>query len=56
MLLSLSGAGVPPDAPENHKYAVSYVIRDDRGPHDITASQVEFIDLGDFTITYRSAS
>jgi hypothetical protein len=54
VLLSLSGAGVPPDAPENHKYAVSYVIRDDRGPHDITASQVEFIDLGDFTITYRS--
>lgn len=56
VLLSLSGAGVPPDAPENHKYAVSYVIRDDRGPHDITASQVEFVDLGDFTITYRAAS
>lgn len=54
VLLSLSGAGLPPDAPENHKYAVSYVIRNDRGPHDITAAQVEFIDLGSFTITYRS--
>lgn len=55
VLVSLSGAGLPPDAPENHVYAVSYVIRNDRGPHDITASQVEFIDLGDLTLTFRSA-
>lgn len=56
VLLSLSGAGTPPDAPENHVYAVTYVIRGDIGPHDITASQVEFIDLGDFTLTFREAS
>lgn len=55
VLVSLSGAGVPPDAPENHKYAVSYIVRNDKGPHDITAAQVEFIDLGDFTLTFREA-
>lgn len=56
VLVSLSGAGSPPDAPENHAYNVSYVVRGDKGPHDITASQVEFIDLGDFTLTFRSAT
>lgn len=56
VLISLSGAGAPPDAPENHVYAVSYVVRGDIGPHDITAAQVEFIDLGDFTLTFREAT
>lgn len=56
VLVSLSGAGTPPDAPENHGYATSYVVRSDQGPHDITAAQVEFIDLGNFTLTFRSAS
>lgn len=56
VLVSLSGAGIPPDVPENHSYAASYVVRNDKGPHDITASQVEFIDLGDFTITFRAAT
>jgi uncharacterized phage protein gp47/JayE len=44
------------DNPDKHKYACSYVIRGDTGSHDITAAQVEFIDLGNFTITYRSAT
>jgi len=56
VLVSLSGAGSPPDAPENHSYAASYVIRNDKGPHDITASEVEFIDLGNFTLTFREAT
>ncbi len=55
VVLSLSGAGSPTDVPGNHSYAVSYVVRSDRGPHDMTASQVEFLDLGDFTLTIRSA-
>ena len=56
VLVSLSGAGVPPDDPSNHAYAVSYVIRNDVGSHDIVAADVEFIDLGNFTITYREAT
>jgi len=56
VLLSLSGAGLPPDVPSNHAYAVSYVVRGDVGPHDITASQVEFLDLGNFTLTIREAT
>lgn len=53
VLISLSGAGTPPDTPSNHAYAVSYVVRNDIGPHDITASQVEFLSLGNFTLTVR---
>jgi hypothetical protein len=53
VLVSISGAGSPPDTPLNHAYAVSYVVRNDIGPHDITASQVEFLTLGDFTLTVK---
>jgi hypothetical protein len=42
--------------PTDFKYAVSYVIRGDIGPHDLTASQVEFIDLGGFVLTIREAT
>jgi len=55
IVISLSGAGVPPDEPSNHNYAVSYVIRGDVGTKDMTASGVEFLDLGKFTITFREA-
>ncbi len=43
------------DNPQNHDYAVSYVVRGDSGSKDITSSGVEFVDLGDFTITFRTA-
>lgn len=56
IVVSLSGAGLPPDDPSKHAYAVSYVIRGDKGAHDITAAMVEYIALGEFTITYRSAT
>jgi hypothetical protein len=52
IVVSLLGSGLPPDNPENHAYAVSYVIRGDSGSHDITVSQMEIISLGTFTITY----
>jgi hypothetical protein len=56
IIVSMSGAGLPPDNPGNHAYAASYVINGDKGAHDISAAMVEFITLGDFTITYRSAT
>lgn len=55
VVISLSGADTPPDEPTNHTYAVSYVVRGDKGSKDITSSGVEFIDLGNFTITFREA-
>lgn len=55
VLVALSGAGVPPDDPSNHAYAASYIVEGDHGSHDIVAADVEFIDLGNFTITYREA-
>jgi hypothetical protein len=56
VVTSLSGADVPPDDPENHDYAASYVIQGDTGPHDLQASEVEFLDLGALVLTFREAS
>ena len=53
--VSLSSAGTPVDNPDLHSYAVSYIIRGDVGPHDITTSDVEFIDLGQLVLTMRTA-
>jgi hypothetical protein len=53
VVVSLSAAGDVPDTPEEHIYACSYVIRNDVGPHDIIATDVEFNDLGNFTLTIR---
>lgn len=56
VVISLSGAGSPPDNPGNHVYTATYIIRGHTGSHDISASAVEFIDLGIFNITLRNAS
>ncbi len=56
VVLSLSGAGTPSDVPGNHAYTCSYIVRDDTGPHDMTAAAVEFLDLGDFTLTIREVT
>lgn len=53
LVVSLSGEGTPPDNPDQHAYAASYVIRGDVGPHDITATQVEFIDEGSLVLTIK---
>ena len=54
VVVSLSGAGLPPDNPDNHLYTVSYTIRGDSGSHDIDVATMEVIDLGLLTVTYRS--
>lgn len=54
VVVSLSAAGIPPDVPTNHAYTVSYVVRGMTGSHDITSAPVEFIDLDNLEITYRS--
>ena len=53
IVVSLLGTGLPPDNPENHSYAVSYMVRSDTGSHDIRVAQMEVIDLGVLTVTYR---
>lgn len=56
VVVALSSAGTPTDNPDMHDYSCSYVIRGDVGPHDITTSDVEYIDLGALTLTIRSVS
>lgn len=53
IVVALTSGGSPVDNPDRHAYAVSYVIRGDVGPHDITAANVEFIDLGELTLTIK---
>lgn len=53
VVVSLSGTDIPPDEPTNHEYAVSYIVRGDTGSHDITSSSVEFLNLGNLTVTYK---
>ena len=55
VLVSLSGAGMPPDSPANHSYAATYVVYGNTGSQDIPAAQVEYLTLGNFTITYSAA-
>ena len=55
-VVSISGSGTPPDNPGNHDYTVTYIIYGNTGSQDIPAAQVEYITLGTFTITYRSAT
>jgi uncharacterized phage protein gp47/JayE len=54
VFLSLSASGIPPDNPTDHQYRASYIVRNDIGPHDIEAQQVEFLELGNLTLTLRS--
>ena len=56
VLVSLLGTSVPSDDPGRHSYAASYVVQGDSGAHDITTSEVEYLELGGLTITYRNAS
>lgn len=56
ILVSLLGTSIPPDIPTAHAYTASYIIRGDSGAHDITTSDVEFLDLGSLTVTYRNAT
>lgn len=53
VVVSMSAGGTPPDSPENYDYACSYIVRGDVGAKDITAAGVEFLSLGNFTLTFR---
>lgn len=56
VVVALSTAAIPPETPTDHVYTASYVVRGDVGSKDFTASQVEVLDLGKFTITFREGS
>ena len=43
-----------PNLPTRHAYSASYIVQGDSGAHDFTSAPMEFLSLGDFTITYRN--
>ena len=55
IVVALLGSGDPLPMPENYAYSVSYHVRGDKGAHDVYGSDVDYIDLGNLTITYRGA-
>jgi hypothetical protein len=55
IVVALNAGIVPIDTPDNHAFAVSYVVNGDVGTEDIETSQIEFLTPGSVTITYRSA-
>ena len=54
VLVSLATLQGGPDLPTNHVYSCSYIVRGDSGAHDFTAAPMEYLSLGNFTITYRN--
>jgi hypothetical protein len=56
IVVSIAGGGTPVDTPANHSYAVSYVVRNDKGPHNIVSSDVEHLSMGNFTLTCREVT
>jgi hypothetical protein len=56
VVVSMSSGGTPRDTPGKHRYACSYIIRGDKGSKDISAAGVEFLSLGRFTLTFRTAT
>ncbi len=43
------------DVPDNHAFSASYVVSGDVGSKDVAVSQIEYLDPGALTITYRGA-
>jgi hypothetical protein len=56
VVVALLGTGTPLDLPDQHEYAVSYIVRGDSGARDVQASDVEYVELGALTVTYREAT
>ncbi len=52
-MVALDGTGTPQDDPTGHAFTASYVVRGDSGAHDFEAADVEYLDLGAMTVTYR---
>jgi hypothetical protein len=55
VVVALLATDIPIDDPSKHEYAASYIVRGDSGARDVAASDVEYIELGAFTVTYRVA-
>lgn len=55
VLVSLDASTTPYDVPTNHTFAATYVVSNDKGVKDITVSPIEYLTVGDVTITYKSA-
>lgn len=46
--------GIDPPDPLKHTYTASYIVRGDTGAKDFAPSEVEYLDLGRCTITWRN--
>jgi len=55
VVVSLSAAMTPYDIPDNHSFAATYIVSNDKGVKDVNVSPIEYLTAGDITLTYKSA-
>jgi hypothetical protein len=56
VVVSVNDGLSPPDVPENHSFAATYIVSNDKGSKDIQVSSVEYLTPGDLTLTWRAAT
>lgn len=55
ILVSLDASTTPYDTPDNHSFSATYIVANDKGVKDISVSPIEYLTVGDVTLTYKSA-
>jgi hypothetical protein len=55
VVVSLDASVTPFDTPDNHSFAATYIVENDKGVKDISVSPIEYLTIGDVTLTYKSA-
>lgn len=55
VVISLNISSSPPDVPSLHSFSATYVVSGDTGVKDIITSQVEYLDIGNLTLTFKQA-
>src|SRR5690606_6169989 len=56
VVVSLNAGASPPDTPNLHTVAASYIVNGDKDTKDIEVSSIEVLVPGEITITYRAAT
>lgn len=55
VVVSLDASTQPFDTPDNHVFAATYIVDNDKNVKDVTVSPIEYLTIGDVVLTYKSA-
>ena len=54
VVVSLSASSIPYDVPSDHVFSATYIVANDKGVKDINVSPIEYLTMGNVTLTYKS--